>query len=103
MEQDYGLIDAISKDETNLAIRLINSPGINIEALNSSNKRALHVACSKGNLEVVEELIKHYVDLHTADGTNFTALHNAIVGRNETIVKIILKAGVDRKKVNSCG
>jgi hypothetical protein len=44
-----GLIRAINDNNTDLAIRLIYSAGVDIEQTNSKKERAIHRACEKGN------------------------------------------------------
>lgn len=42
LEKEDGLIDAIAEAKTNLAMRLINTKGVNIEKINNKNSRPIH-------------------------------------------------------------
>jgi ankyrin repeat protein len=52
---------------------------------------ALHVACDKGHIDIVNILLKCNSNVNLCDTKGFTPLHVACITRNIDIVNILLK------------
>ena len=72
---------------------------IDIEILNNKKddygNTIFHIACKKGNLEMIKLLIEKGIDLNTQNDSGNTSLHYACNKGNLEIVKLLIK-----KKVN---
>lgn len=106
LDMEDGLLKAIDEEKTDLAMRLINSTGINIETMDSNNDRAFHKAVQKSNRVVMDELLRQHVEVETVGCNQSTALHHAVrtfngkTDKDLDMIKVILKCGVDRYKLN---
>lgn len=106
LDMEDGLLKAIDEEKTDLAMRLINSTGINIETMDSNNARAFHKAVQKSNRVVMDELLRQHVEVETVGCNQSTALHHAVrtfngkTDKDLDMIKVILKCGVDRYKLN---
>ena len=65
------------------------------ECLFAKNSAALHLACSRGNVDIVELLISHNIDLEAKDKMQETALHKSCAFGDLGIVNILLRNGAD--------
>ena len=82
-------IDHPGCSETSVTIK--NSPQANT---------ALHMACLRGNLPAVEELVGYHADLDPTDLQGDTPLHEACRHGHLDIIKILLGRGADILAVN---
>jgi len=74
-----------------------------IHQVNFNGETVLHTATALGLDDVVIELLQRGADINAQDNTGKTALTKAVVLENETIIKILLKAGckiADNIKLN---
>lgn len=55
----------------------------------------LGMAAKDGNLSAVETLLRDVRDINETDSRGYTALHWAVVGNHERIIRILLRAGAD--------
>lgn len=78
-------------------IKLANllSNGLNPRVVNCNNQTLLHIACSVGNVKMVEMLLKFDVDVNARDKLGITALWEAVGKPNAKIVKALLERGAD--------
>ena len=77
-------IDHPGCSETSVTIK--NSPQANT---------ALHMACLRGNLPAVEELVGYHEDLDPTDLQGDTPLHEACRHGHLDIIKILLDSGAN--------
>lgn len=95
------VVMAINNDAPNATIKfLLEQAGNPVNKSTHDNRIYLHWAASKGNLEIVEYLIKKGSDINMEDSQgNFpvTAAANAGVG-NTAVYDAFFKAGIDPKK-----
>ncbi|QWE09505.1 ankyrin repeat domain-containing protein [Polynucleobacter ibericus] len=63
----------------------------------------LHYACSKGQLEVAQYLIANGAIIDSLSPSNTTPLMMAVLGGNETLIKLLLDKGADLKLRNDQG
>jgi len=78
-----------------LAIRLIQSGVILTSLKNSEGISALHIAASKGEALVIQELLKSNRDVDQLDSFGQSALHAAVEKGNPICVRLLLQAGAD--------
>ena len=69
----------------------------------AGGQRALHVACSKGNLPAVEKLLAAGADVKIQNDNGETPLHLAVTNEHEDVVKRLLKAGADINQADKKG
>ncbi|XP_041378558.1 E3 ubiquitin-protein ligase MIB1-like [Gigantopelta aegis] len=62
---------------------------------------AIHVACLKGHLEVVETLFDLFVDIDLRDNDDDTPLHCAAFGNHVSIATMLLQNGVQKNSKNT--
>jgi len=86
----HGL--AIAGDVQTLEKMLIAEPSLDLNRKDKYGYTALHLACDRGNLAVVQLLLKHGVDRTLKDPDELTALELAETCSHDEIVKV-LKAG----------
>ena len=66
-----------------------------IDAVESRNKTALHIATAHDRDDIVELLLRHHADVNSKSDGGWTPLHNACDKGCEKIVRILLKAGAN--------
>ncbi|KAK9696458.1 Ankyrin repeats (3 copies) [Popillia japonica] len=59
---------------------------------NHQGETALHLACKRGQLNKVQELIKSGVDINATDWGNWSPLHEAVHGNHYDCVELLLKS-----------
>jgi len=91
----HGL--AIAGDVQRLEKMLIAEPSLNLNQKDEYGYTALHLACDRGNLAIVELLLKHGVDRTLKDPDDLTALELAETCGHDEIVKA-LKDGKDQQR-----
>ncbi|GIY72668.1 transient receptor potential cation channel subfamily A member 1 homolog [Caerostris darwini] len=74
-----------------------------VDEKNLSGNTALHLAVSKGHLEIVEILLKKGADVKTTFDNSSHPLHLAAISGNVDIVKCLLKHGAAVNCVNNFG
>ncbi|THC95621.1 hypothetical protein EYZ11_004883 [Aspergillus tanneri] len=73
-------------------------PIVNVDAVESRNKTALHLAIAHGRDDIVQLLLQHRADIDSRSDGGWTALHYACDKGFEGIVRLLLHAGA---KINS--
>lgn len=72
---------------------LLNEYGADISQKNVDGRTTLHVACSKGNLTIVQRLLTFGANVHARDRFDHTPLIDAIDCNHHDIIHILLKYG----------
>ncbi|KAF9646125.1 ankyrin [Thelephora ganbajun] len=90
-DDDSGTIHglAITGDAQKLEKMLIAEPSLDLNRKDEYGYTALHLACDRGNLEIVELLLKRGVDRTLKDPDELTALELAETCGHDEIVKIL--------------
>jgi len=92
-EQDskslHGL--AVTNNVSGLCSYLDAHPGIDINELDEHGYTALHLACDRGNVAVVEQLLSRGADCSLKDPDDFIALELAKVAGHDNIADLIEK------------
>jgi ankyrin repeat protein len=87
---------AIRHGDTDTAKTLLACDGIDVGVCGGPDgDTAFHLALEKGNVEIVEELLKRGADVNAKSGRYGTPLAAAVVGRNESLVRLLLERGAD--------
>ncbi len=68
---------------------------IDLHTTNENGSNALHIACKRGFIEVVRELIRHQYPLNTPKSNGVTALGIAAHEGHFQILKALSEAGAD--------
>ena len=95
------LMFAIDNGHTSTA-RLLLESGADVNQLSGGNN-CLHLAVARLNLELIDLLIQHNVNVNARGPTGATCLHHAAEGVNVTAIESILAAGVDIDAVDNSG
>jgi ankyrin repeat protein len=74
---------------------------IDLHSTNENGSNALHIACKRGFLEVVKELMRHQYPLNTPKGNGVTALGIAAHEGHLQIVKVLAESGADINKTTT--
>ena len=77
---------ALSYNQTEIASRLITRYKCPVDCRNESKETPLHVACKKGNLDMVRMLMKLGADPTACNEDNDTPLHRAAIYGNTNII-----------------
>ena len=84
----------ISSRSKNIDIELVQllfNKDYDINQTNTQGETALHLACRKGNKEVVEFLLNNGADIKCVNKKdNITALHFAIMSENKELIELII-------------
>lgn len=96
-----AVVMAINNDAPNASIKfLLDQPGNPVTKSTHDNRRYLHWAANKGNIEIVNYLISKGADINYEDSLGTTALALAASGgqKNTAVYEAFFKAGLDPKK-----
>jgi len=91
--------DKTGKVETTFHVLLRHK--VNVNSKNDAGATALHVACERGMIAMVKELLLvKGIDINNKDEQENTPLHTACVGGDKDIVHALIEAGVDVMEEN---
>ena len=90
---DTALHLAVKAGRADLVGMLVEN-GADLAALGSFSYPPLHLACSEGNLECVEALLRH-LDVDVLDSGGRTPLQEAVQGGHPDVVSLLLDRGAD--------
>ncbi len=75
------LMAAVEEGATNFVDNFLNNHKIDLSVQVGKNRfTALHIACQKGNTEMVELLLKRKASVEIEDVNGNRALHHAVLG-----------------------
>jgi ankyrin repeat protein len=95
--QDKNLLQAISKKESEKALRLLRTGGANASVIDPTGRTALMNAAAAGLVDVVREILDRGADINVKSKEGQTALMLAVdFGQLET-VRMLLTKGADLK------
>lgn len=100
---DTPLVVAISRNHQEVALFLLAQPKINVNKQNKHGSSALTWAAEKGNIVLIEALLKAGANPNLADVDNDTALGNAAFNGNIEAVRMLIKAKADINSKNKDG
>lgn len=92
---------AIDNGHSSMARFLLES-GANVNQSSGSNN-CLHLAVARLNLELIDLLIQHNINVYARGPTGATCLHHVAQGVNVTAIESILAASVDIDAVDNGG
>ncbi|MBQ4833305.1 ankyrin repeat domain-containing protein [Pseudoalteromonas sp. MMG010] len=100
---EQALLAHLSSDNAKqtMATRFIEQ-GASATLANAENKTAFMYACEKGYVKVVETLLAQQ-DINAVDSIGNSALHYAVLSKNESLMVLLLKAGYDFRLRNNEG
>ncbi|KAM9814963.1 uncharacterized protein ACBT44_009951 isoform 2-T2 [Syngnathus typhle] len=76
---------------------------VDINQLDKDNRTALHLACTRGNVEVVKFLIKKNAQVNLSDKQNKTPLIKAVQEQHDLCANVLLENKADPNLVDSDG
>ncbi len=98
------LMNAVFSDRFEIADYLIIKYPSTLSSLNIKEKnKLLLVSAEKGNVRIIEKLIKTGTDINAAETSGNTALHLAVIRANFEVAKALLKFGADVNRRNNMG
>lgn len=83
-----------SQDQTSV-IKAFLDVGADVDARNTSNDTALHMAIVHKQTEVAKTLVAANADVNLRGRFNRTALHIAVIQREKALVELLVAAGAD--------
>lgn len=95
----HGLILAIKEPSLKAAQALVNAPKIDLNLLNGNGESPLMLAALKGELDLVEKMVKKGADVNK---TGWTALHYAASNGHSAVIRLLLEnyAYIDAESPN---
>lgn len=106
--EDWNPLQLVSSldNESNLA-RIIMAAGYDfnctIAGRITPSLSPLHIAVSTGRYDIVDQLIKFKCDINLQDQYGFTALHYAVLKRNNEIIHLLIAGGALGNTPSSVG
>ncbi|XP_061533927.1 ankyrin repeat domain-containing protein 26-like [Phycodurus eques] len=76
---------------------------VDVNQIDKQNRTALHVACARGNVEVVKFLIEKNAQINLCDNQNRSALMKAVQEQRELCANILLENKADPNLMDSDG
>ncbi len=87
-----ALINACLNKNTNIALKILDMPNVNIDHINNSGYCALFFACENGMIEVIKKMLSHNLNYNLVkQKTGETALIIACKNNYEDIAMLLLK------------
>ena len=77
-------------------VRFLLSQGANANARDENGFTPLHMACSRGHVETLDELLKCGPNVDAQDQLGQTALHYSAAKDSDHTAKVLIAAGADR-------
>jgi ankyrin repeat protein len=102
-ELEMGLELAIKGGKSGMAVAVLCSGFIDLEAVNSAGQTFLHLAALEGLNEVVRLMLVMEAAVDTGSTTGETALFSAVRAQHETVVSSLLQAKASPNSVLDCG
>ena len=95
----HGLILAIKEPSLKAAQALVNAPKIDLNLLNGNGESPLMLAALKGELDLVEKMVKKGADVNK---TGWTPLHYAASNGHSAVIRLLLEnyAYIDAESPN---
>ncbi len=101
----YGALHCAVNANHFRLVKLLAEQGAYLDLLSSNllifNVTPLMIACSKGNVEIVEYLLNQNVSINQQDTNGNTACHRAALNNHFNICSILINEGADRNIINS--
>lgn len=88
-EKNVKIVEAL------LSIKGKEGANFNIQQSSGQSQRTMRLACQKGNLEIVELLVKSGFSVNSPSGTDFPPLYNAAQSGNVSLVDFLLRNGAE--------
>ncbi|EAY09555.1 ankyrin repeat protein, putative [Trichomonas vaginalis G3] len=96
----YKLFEELSTKRNQEMIQKACEEGL-WEKETACRKNVLHIACEKGNLELVKSLIECKCDKEAEDGFGYTPLITASSNNKLEVVKYLISVGADKEAVEN--
>lgn len=87
-----------------IIVELLLERGANVNTEDYYSKTAVNNACENGNLDIVKLLLNYGAKIHTIDNRyKDTILHDAVVGHNMDVMRLLLKLNLNIDRKNEFG
>ncbi|EGC36131.1 hypothetical protein DICPUDRAFT_151426 [Dictyostelium purpureum] len=90
---DYDLIKSAANNDTK-KLREILDCGVDINMMEfDKGTTALHIACSRGNKQIIELLVSRGADVNVQDNRGVTPLHSLVTNRYDILALWLIRHG----------
>ena len=103
MQGESSLIVAARCGDLPTFRRLLGTPGCNLDATDSNQRTALHVACAFGRLEMVQLLLQAGSNADSCSVSGQTPLHEACIGGHYSVLQQLMSEVSDLDAVDANG
>lgn len=76
---------------------------VDIDCISAEGETALHYACAKGFLHLINALLRKGANLHVKNGEGKVPLHLAVEGGNKPLIEGLLKYGAEIESKDNAG
>lgn len=90
---------AVHADHAN-AVNLLVARGARLDLRYASGQTILHLACARGDPQIVKLLLAAHADLAATDQTSNTPLDEAVLNDRLDVLRLLLSGGADAKRVH---
>lgn len=93
----------MNSNEHFVCISMLIKADADVNICSKTNTYPLHLACTKGNIELATLLIKRHAKLNVTDDDLWTPLHFAVHSGNQAMVKLLIESGAQKRIKNRAG
>ncbi|CAF0816411.1 unnamed protein product [Brachionus calyciflorus] len=97
------LFHAVIHNEYKNVSELLDSAMYDVNCYDDKQRTCLHIACSRGYLEIVRLLLEYGADPNIRDCVSNLPIHLAIISSHVPVVTILLEAGADIHSLDTNG
>lgn len=91
-KESESLFAAVHENDVDKAVQILNAPDCDVNMRNSTGMTPLHYAVDRGNVAMVQALLKFNADINAQDSDNQTPLVIAKICDYDEIIKVLTEA-----------
>lgn len=89
------MFHAVSDNNYALVVELLDSNMHDVNCLDDKQRTCLHIASSRGSLDIVRQLLNYGANPNLRDCVGNLPIHLAIIASHVPVVTLLLEAGTD--------